>query len=208
MDGVFMRKFAWIMGLTLVLGVFVYMRSVAMDKKQLSEDLLRLHVVAASDSEADQAVKLAVRDAVLEQVDKLTAGAETAEEAKAILNENRERLKNAANETLMDQGFEYQAAVTLTREAFPVREYDTFSLPSGVYESVRVTIGPGEGQNWWCVVFPGLCVPAASGEVEDVAAEAGLNDTLSGAIREEPEYEIRFFVLDLWGRIENYFFEK
>ena len=208
MDGVFMRKFAWIMGLTLVLGVFVYMRSVAMDKKQLSEDLLRLHVVAASDSEADQAVKLAVRDAVLEQVDKLTAGAETAEEVKAILNENRELLENAANETLMVQGFEYQAAVTLTREAFPVREYDTFSLPSGVYESVRVTIGPGAGQNWWCVVFPGLCVPAASGEVEDVAAEAGLNDTLSGAIREEPEYEIRFFVLDLWGRIENYFFEK
>ena len=208
MDGVFMRKFAWIMGLTLVLGVFVYMRSVAMDKKQLSEDLLRLHVVAASDSEADQAVKLAVRDAVLEQVDKLTAGAETAEEVKAILNENRELLENAANETLMVQGFEYRAAVTLTREAFPVREYDTFSLPSGVYESVRVTIGSGEGQNWWCVVFPGLCVPAASGEVEDVAAEAGLNDSLSGAIREEPEYEIRFFVLDLWGRIENYFFEK
>ena len=204
----FMRKLLGILALTMVLGVFVYMSTVAMDKKQLSEDILRLHVVAASDSDADQAVKLQVRDAVLWEVDNLTAGAKTADEAKAILRENLVLLERTANKTLEEQGFEDRASVTMTREAFPIREYETFTLPSGVYESLRVTIGPGDGQNWWCVVFPGLCVPAASEEVEDAAQEAGLNDSLTGAITQEPEYEIRFFVLDLWGRIENFFYKK
>ena len=180
-----MRKLGQILALTLVLGVFVYMSSVAMDKKQLSRDILRLHVVAASDSDGDQAVKLLVRDAVLEQVDQLTAGVETSAEAKAILNDNLQLLEQAANDTLSAQGFDDRATVTLTRESFPIREYETFTLPSGIYESVRVTIGPGQGHNWWCVVFPGLCIPAASEKVEDTATEAGLN-----------------------GRIENFFFKN
>ena len=189
------------------MAVFVYMLSIAADKKQLSDEILRLHVVANSDSTEDQTVKLQVRDAVLGEVEKLTAGAACKEEAQRLLSGELEKLEQAANAVLEANGFMDRAKVTLAKEAFPVREYDTFSLPAGVYDSLRVTIGEAQGRNWWCVVFPSLCIPAASEGVEDTAAGAGFSDSLSGAITGEPQYEVRFFLLDVWGRLENFFWK-
>ena len=116
-----------------------------------------------------------------------------------------DELEQAANAVFQAEGFSDRAVVTLTREEFPTREYDTFSLPAGVYDSLRVTIGSGEGRNWWCVVFPSLCVPAASDGTADMAVGAGFSDSLTGAITEEPEYEVRFFLLDCIGYLENLF---
>jgi stage II sporulation protein R len=200
-----MKKSRKILVFTILLGMFVYMSSLASDKKQLSNDILRLHVVGASNSQADQAVKLQVRDAVLTAVEDVTSGADNKEDAEKLLSENLQILEQAANDVLVEQGFSQRATVSLKKEEFPTREYDTFSLPAGVYDSLRITIGEGQGRNWWCVVFPSLCIPAASEETADVAAGAGFSDSLSGAITGERQNQVRFFLLDVWGRLENLF---
>ena len=205
MDGVFMFKF--VKGLTCLalLAAVIYLATVVSDRQELDDSVIRLHVVADSDSEADQAVKLKVRDAVLTAMEITLAGAENKDQAQTALEERLAELEAAANHVLEAEGVSDRAKVTLLEEEFPTREYDTFSLPAGVYDSLRVTIGSGEGKNWWCVVFPGLCVPTAVEEVEDVAVSAGFSESLSGSITGEPEYQVRFFLLDWLGRVENFF---
>lgn len=171
------------------------------DRQILDGQLVRLHVVGASDSAEDQSVKLRVRDAVLECVGSL-GNPETVEEAKALLRENLPAIEQAANRAL--NGLE-TATVTLCREVFPIREYESFTLPSGVYESLRVRIGEAEGRNWWCVVFPSLCLPAAGESLEAVAAGAGFSESLTDAITDS-ECTVSFFFLDLLGKAEGFFF--
>ena len=196
-----------LLAFTLFLGTCVYIISLASDKKQLENEVLRLHVVGASDSKEDQEVKLLVRDAVLKQVEELTIDACSKDEAQRMLAESLNVLEDAANEVLEQRACSQRAVVSLKQEAFPKREYDTFSLPAGVYDSLRITIGEGAGRNWWCVVFPSLCIPAASKDTADVAAGAGFSNSLSGAITGEGKYQVRFFLLDIWGRLEKFFFK-
>ena len=178
------------------------------DKRKLREEVIRLHVVGASDSAEDQAVKLQVRDGILAALEGELMELTDPASAKVYLQENLQIIEEIANETLKNGGFTQRATVTLMEEAFPVRHYDTFSLPSGVYQSLRVTIGEGEGKNWWCVVFPSLCLPAAGERFEDAAAGAGFSDELSSTLKEEQTYEVRFFLLDLLGKLENFFFKN
>ena len=205
MDGVFMTKF--VKGLTclVLLAAVFYLITVVSDRRELHESVIRLHVVADSDSAADQAVKLKVRDAVLTAMEEVLTGEEDKDQAETALRSSLTALEEVANRTLEEEGVSDRAMVTLLEEEFPTREYDTFSLPAGVYDSLRVTIGSGSGQNWWCVVFPGLCVPAAVEEVEDVAVSAGFSNSLSGSITGQPQYQVRFFLLDWLGRVENFF---
>lgn len=168
------------------------------DRQTLNEELLRLHVVADSDSTEDQAIKLRVRDAVIASISEDLANIGDVELAEAYIRENLPKIERIANETLEALGCEDTAVATLAEEAFDTRVYDTFALPAGVYEALRITIGSGEGKNWWCVVFPTLCVPATSDGFEDVAAGAGFPDSLTKSL--EGEYEIRFYLLDLLGR--------
>ena len=200
-----MRKgLKWI-GIAVLFGMVLYMGSVVRDKQQLGNEVLRLHVVANSDAADDQAVKLMVKDAVLKVLNDVTFGAKSKADAQIMLASELERIESAANAVLDEQGITDRARVSLAQEEFPTRYYDTFTLPAGVYDSLRVTIGEGEGHNWWCVVFPSLCIPAASDDVADTAAGAGFSDSLSGAITGEPEYEVRFFLLDVLGQLENFF---
>lgn len=117
-------------------------------------------------------------------------------------------IETVANDVLRSVGSSCRAVVTLGKEAFPTREYDTFTLPAGVYESLRVTIGSGEGQNWWCVVFPKLCVSATTDGFEDTAAGAGFSELLSGSLTGKPQYRVRFFLLDCFGWVENWIYKK
>lgn len=175
------------------------------DRQKLREELIRFHVVAASDSEADQDVKLQVRDAIITSLRQGMSDAMDVEQAKAYLQEQLPQLEKLANQVLQKAGFTDQAVVSLDLESFPTRLYDTFSLPAGVYESLRVTIGEGQGKNWWCVVFPELCLPATAEGVEDVAASSGFPDSLTAALTGKEEYQIRFFFLDCLGKLENFF---
>ena len=177
----------------------------AREKRKITDGVIRLHVVGASDSEFDQAVKLEVRDAVLDTVSGLTQEVSGKEETQRILLENLNAIKIAADGKLSQLGCEERAVISLCQEKFSERDYDTFSLPAGVYDSLRITIGPGEGRNWWCVVFPSFCVSATSEEFRDRAVAAGFTEESAMALT--GEYEIRFFLLDCLGEVENFLFD-
>ncbi len=119
---------------------------------------LRLHVIANSDSEADQQVKLKVRDAVLNVTKDGILECENAQEAKEYIEENLEIIVATANDTLEKNGFDYAAQATVGISHFPDKEYKGVRYPEGDYEALRVVLGDGDGQNWWCVMFPPLCI--------------------------------------------------
>ena len=193
------RKLKRIGSLALVVAL-VWTGGLLADRERLRRDILRLHVVAASDSQEDQAVKLRVRDAVLGSLRQGLSDLADVEQAKEYVEEMLPKIEQAANLILAEAGFDDTVQVSLTEWEFPERDYDTFSLPAGVYNALRVVIGEGEGQNWWCVVFPELCMGATTEEFREMSHFSdGLDDTLTG------EYEIRFWLLDKLGQIENFF---
>jgi len=159
--------------------------------ENLSDRVLRLHVLAASDGAADQSLKLTVRDGVLAAAAPLLQGAPDKESAREILDRALPDLESAARQAASAAGYGGPIGVSLTRERFPSRYYDTFALPAGTYDALRVTIGEGAGQNWWCVVFPSLCLNAASAEYP-----ADLPPTLSpgemALITEDGPIRLRF----------------
>ena len=180
----------------------VYVFALIGDRQTLKNELIRLHVVAASDSQEDQEIKLRVRDAVLESLEAGLADVTDVEAAKVWIGENLPKLEAAANEALAAAGCGDLATVKLQAEEFAARVYDTFTLPAGVYDALRITIGEGEGRNWWCVAFPSLCLPATTEGFEAVAAGAGFSGELTGSLT--GEYELRFYLLDLLGQVENF----
>ena len=199
-------KFIWkCVRVCLLVAGLLWIGSLIVDRCFLNDEVIRLHVVANSDSQEDQDIKLQVRDAVNDYLGELLADVTSVEEAKAHTQESLPKIQKVANEVLIRCGVEPDAVVTFCKETFGTRLYDTFRFPAGVYEALRVTIGEGEGQNWWCVAFPTLCVPATSEGFEDVAAGAGFPERLSDALQEQESCSIRFFLLDCMGRLENFF---
>lgn len=205
MDGVFMMKLLKSIGVCLLLAAFVWTGMVLADRRRLSRELIRFHVVAASDSEQDQNTKLLVRDAVIAHLQDAVANCENMEDAEEYLSEQIPTITTIANKALKECGSDDVAVVSLAEESFPTREYDTFTLPAGVYRSLRITIGEGEGKNWWCVVFPTLCVGATAEDFEEVAAGSGFPESLTETLQRKDGYEVRFYLLDLLGNLENIF---
>ena len=199
-----MRKSLKRIGICLVIAGMIWGTMVVKDKQTLRNELIRLHVVAASDSDEDQALKLRVKDAVVKSLQENMENLTDMEQAKAYLQEQLPKIEALATRVLLEAGCGDVATVSLQPEEFTARVYDTFTLPAGIYESLRIIIGPGEGKNWWCVVFPTLCVGATVEEFEESAQCAGFSDMLTGALTGEEPYEVRFFVLDALGRLENF----
>ena len=203
MDGdFFMRKQLRRIGIAALLAAMVLTGGLLRDSRRLREEILRLHVVAASDAQEDQAVKLQVRDAILGSLEQELRNLSDPQAAFAYVESVLPKLERTANEVLERAGFSDRAQVKLTEEAFPVREYDTFSLPSGIYHSLRVVIGEGAGHNWWCVVFPGLCTGQNQQQFEQEAKTSGFSDALTETL--EGDYEIRFWLLDQLGKLQNF----
>ena len=159
----------------------------------ISGSLIRLHVVAVSDDEAEQALKLRVRDAVLDFLSPLLEDAAGPEEAKAIIGDNLRGVALAAQSAAQGR----QVSVSLKRESFPTREYEGFTLPAGEYDSLRIVLGEGKGHNWWCVVFPPVCVSAV--QTEELAAV--MNEEDLKIVTESEGYELRFKLVELWGEL-------
>ena len=167
---------------------------------QLADKVVRLHVLANSDSEEDQALKLRVRDRVLERATELLEQSADRQEAEALLRGNLLELENLAAEEIAAAGYDYPVTAELTDTTFPTREYDGFTLPAGEYLALRIVIGEGAGQNWWCVVFPPLCT-TASADVPASALAAGLTQEDVNLITEEPGYVLKFKTVELWERL-------
>ena len=204
MDGVFMKKlliFALILG---AITVLIIGGSLISDKETLQENILRLHVVANSDAEKDQQQKLQVRDAIISYLQPKLEGFTDKEQVMALLEQELPKLKQLAQETLEDLGSDLSVVVSLCRETFDTRHYGTFSLPAGIYDALRIEIGEADGQNWWCVVFPSLCLPPVGQGVAETAAVVGIDRSLSNTLTGENGYRIRFFLLDWFGKLETY----
>ena len=131
-----------------------------------TDDILRLHIRAANDSEEEQALKLSVRNAVLRFLAPLTAECRSKEEAKNVISAHLTDLRSVAEETIQSNGKDHTVTAALTREFFDYREYNGFFLPEGEYDALRIDIGAAEGHNWWCVIFPAACYVGAAEKVE------------------------------------------
>ena len=162
-------------------------------QRDISSSLVRLHVIAASDETAEQELKLRVRDNVLEYLTPVLDKAESPEEAQRIINGELTSIKAAAEACAGGRS----VSVTLGQEYYPTREYEGFTLPAGQYQSLRVILGEGKGHNWWCVVFPPLCVSAA----EQNKALDAMSEPERGLITETDGYELRFRIVELWGEL-------
>jgi len=153
--------------------------------KGLADNLIRLHVVANSDSEKDQALKYDVRDVILEYMQKKLKDSKDIEQTKYIINESMEEIVKLAEDEIKRQGMDYRVKVTLGSYPFPTKLYGDVILPAGYYEALKVVIGKGEGANWWCVLFPPLCfVDATHGVVPE-----SVKNELKSVLTEE-EYSI------------------
>ena len=170
--------------------------------EEIYSSVIRIHVIAASDSPADQEDKLSVRDALLAYAEEnLPQGIQKAEAA-AILQAHLPQMTQVANSALKRAGSPFAASLALSDEYYPTRRYESISLPAGVYLSLQVKIGEAKGQNWWCILFPPACLNSARGET--ALAEAGMEeDAVKTVTLNEGSYQIRFRILELWGEAKE-----
>lgn len=168
---------------------------------RLASQVIRLHVLANSDSEEDQALKLEVRDRVLETTSALLAGETEPQAAAVLLDQHLDDIAQTAAQEISAQGHDDRVEVRLEQTWFPTRQYQGISLPAGNYLALRVLIGAAEGHNWWCVVFPNLCLPAVSERA--LEASTLTPGQISLLQEEETSYVFRFKALELWQSLKH-----
>ena len=163
--------------------------------EEISDKVLRLHILADSDSTEDQDMKLKLKNYFLENTSNLFCG-ETVEENIKIARDNREYIENICNEFLAENNYEKKAMVTVTNEFFSTRVYDDFTLPAGNYNTVKIEIGEGEGHNWWCIVFPSVCLSACSSSMSEYLTEEEMELVESG-------YTPKFKIIEIVEKIKD-----
>lgn len=173
--------------------------NVSLHRQQaLADRVVRLHILANSDSEEDQALKLQVRDRVLDRAAEILTESADRAAAEHALRAALPELESLAADEIALRGYDYPVTAELADTAFPTREYDGFALPAGRYLALRLVIGAGEGHNWWCVVFPPLCT-AVSSDLAQTAMAAGLTEDDVHLITEsESGYVLKFKSIELW----------
>ena len=174
---------------------------------EIYDTVVRLHVVANSDSDEDQALKLKVRDAIIEVTGKAVEHCKTQDEAIEAIGGVMGEIESAARKVIESEGFDYEVSVTLGEEYYPTKKYESCAFPEGQYVSLRVLIGEAVGQNWWCCLFPPLCLSASTPETNESNEEAfisvGLSSEQYKVITESdsPKYRARFKILETFSRL-------
>lgn len=164
---------------------------------ELSKDVFRLHILANSDSEADQSLKIKVRDKVLEFTEDLFNSASSKEEAESIISGNLQSISNVAYQTVIDNGYDYNVTAQITNMYFSTRYYEEYTLPSGMYDALRITIGEGEGHNWWCVMYPSICISSA--QDKDSKAKEVFDENEYDIVRNE-QYQYKFKIVEMFEK--------
>ena len=171
--------------------------------QSVREDVVRLHILANSDSEKDQNIKLKVRDALLEKNTLILSDGVNQDNAVEYFELSKDELLETASDVLRENGFDYDVKVYLEKEYFETREYGELILPAGEYTALKVVLGEGKGRNWWCVMFPPLCVPAADdievkNNTEDYLTESG-NEIVNGG----KKYIMKFKLLEMYEELKS-----
>jgi stage II sporulation protein R len=191
-----MKKFKLAIAFGLIFAIlFGCYQSFAAECNDISDRVLRLHILANSDTDADQELKLAVRDRILEETSGIfnIQGDLRAAEQNAL--DNLEFIRQVAQDEVNARGYDYTVQAELTNMLFDTRTYGEITMPSGNYDAVRITIGKAEGHNWWCVLYPPLCIPAAQPkeELSDVLTESEMK-----VVQSNPKYEVRFAIVEFF----------
>lgn len=178
-------------------------------EKHIENSLVRLHILADSDSPEDQELKIKVRDALLAASDELFEPYSTKKEAEQSLSEKMDRIKEIANCTLAENGSSDTVTCELTQMPFDTRYYDDYTVPAGNYTALRIKIGSGKGKNWWCVMYPPLCVPCASAKMtdEEILEKYGreLSDEDIRLLTESENYEARLYIAEVIEKLLDKF---
>ena len=201
-----MRKYVWYVFVGMVMLLYVWTTVLGNDLLQpsIASKILRFHVLANSDSKQDQEVKEKVRDAVGIYLQPLLEGVDNLEETKKIIEENREQIITVAKHTLNENGFDYEVNARITNLDFPEKTYGAYTFPKGKYEALQIVIGEGEGQNWWCVLYPNMCFRGSVFEVIEEEAEEALREVLNpweyADVFDSGKVQIRFKFLEFFQR--------
>jgi len=165
----------------------------------VKKNVVRLHIIANSDSDTDQALKLKVRDEILKETGELFDSTENYNDALALCQNNTELFEKVAKKVITENGFSYKAEASVGDTYFETREYESFTLPAGTYKSLNIKLGKAEGKNWWCVVFPAVCIPAASADLSGSVGKSGVEITSNA-----PKYEIKFKAVEIYENIKHW----
>ena len=171
-------------------------------QKGIAEKIIRFHVIANSDTKADQNLKLAVRDAVGIKMSGLLKDAADRSRSEAVIRKNMEDMKQTAEKVIAERGYDYDVDICLTDTDFPVKTYGAYTFPAGNYEALEITLGDGAGHNWWCVLYPNMCFRGSVYEVVDDDAKENLKEVLTPdeyeSIFDSGKYEIKLKILDIF----------
>ena len=194
----------WELALLLALAVTLLWGAWSADRQEdLARKMIRLHVIANSDSEADQALKLQVRDQVLAFTTGVLEQSTDMAQAQQQLQDALPQIEKLAAAEITAQGYDYGVSARLEPAEFPLKTYDGFALPAGNYTALRLVIGEGAGQNWWCVIYPPLCTTAAT-DLHETAIAAGLGeDDLALITEEDTGYVLKFRSVELWQELRQ-----
>ena len=174
------------------------------EQRTLAQHVIRLHVIANSDSAEDQALKLLVRDEVLKQADGLYPEGADVQTARQCMEGNLDRLAQVGRQVVREQGYDYPVSAAVKQVWFPTKQYDGFALPAGNYTALQIVIGEGSGQNWWCVVFPPLCLGSVTEEMEAAEQVGSFTPGQTALITgESGGYVVKFKAIELWERFKR-----
>lgn len=189
----------------IIVAILFSICSFAKTSEEIRSDVLRLHVIANSDTSVDQNLKLRLRDYILQEGKDIFNGSVNVENAVEKIEPVLPELEKSAKAFVNQAGFDYDVKISLSNEYFTTRTYETVTLPAGKYLALRVVIGSGEGHNWWCVMFPPMCVPAADkkDEIENVFSEKEIK-----LVESKPKYEPRFKVVEIYEQLKEIISEK
>ncbi len=184
--------------------LFYNISSFAYSCQTIRDDVIRLHIIANSDSQEDQSLKLKVRDAILAQCPEIFNGTITPEKAKELIIPQLENLTEIAEKTISENGYKYNVKATIETEYFSTRVYDnSVTLPAGKYLALKIIIGEGNGKNWWCVMFPSLCLPATEATDNEII-ESVFTDKEQSVVLQSDKYEIRFKLIEYTEQFKEY----
>ena len=163
----------------------------------ISNEVFRLHILANSDSEEDQNLKLKVRDKVLDYTSSLFENAQSKSEAENAIKENLQSISNIAYQEILDNGYDYTITAEITNMYFTTRHYEKYTLPSGMYDALRITIGDGNGKNWWCVMYPSICISTETNQ--ETKAKEVLDDKQYKIVTDE-NIQYKFKVVEIFEK--------